>query len=120
MDLLQEMKESTNKNAKVIAQYILNRSDVNVNKYPGKSLNNMMEYIQGCAKHNASNGVAMIEDEVVFGWAVHYFDEEAPKTDIRVEKRKFKVDSSAPKKVKRAKVKESIDEVDECQLQWSL
>lgn len=38
-----------------------------------KNLKNMAEYIKGLAKKEAINGVAMIEDEVVYQWAKNYF-----------------------------------------------
>lgn len=44
-----------------------------------KTLNGCMGFIKGEAQKQAKNGVAMIEDKVVFGWAVHYFQEESIK-----------------------------------------
>lgn len=42
---------------------------------PEKSMQEMYEYIKGEARKHAQNGVAMIEDSVVYGLAIHYFDE---------------------------------------------
>ena len=41
-------------------------------------------YIKSQAKKKAQGGCAVIEDAEVFGWAVHYFDEEmtAPKEEV--------------------------------------
>lgn len=42
-----------------------------------KTLNGFMEYARGEAKKQSTGPYAMIDDEVVFGWAVHYFEEES-------------------------------------------
>lgn len=59
-----------------IIDYLINRTDMN-EKYLNeeKSLKQMVQYIKDRAKAQAQNGMAMIEDEVVYGWAIHYFDE---------------------------------------------
>lgn len=59
-----------------IINYLLSRQDMN-EKYLNeeKSLKQMVEFIRKNAKKQAKNGMAMIEDEVVYGWAIHYFDE---------------------------------------------
>ena len=50
-----------------------------------KSLKQMVEYIKSEAKKQAVNGMAMIEDEEVYGWAIHYFDETNEKLGLKVE-----------------------------------
>ncbi|MCI9434749.1 MAG: hypothetical protein HFI86_05725 [Bacilli bacterium] len=59
-----------------IIDYLLSRQDMN-DKYLNeeKTLKKMVEFIRANAQKQAKNGMAMIEDEVVFGWAIHYFDE---------------------------------------------
>lgn len=59
-----------------IIDYLISREDMN-EKYLNeeKSLKQMVEFIKREAKKQAKNGMAWIEDEVVFGWAIHYFDE---------------------------------------------
>ena len=47
-----------------------------------KSLDECVKYIMAEAKKQAKNGCAAIEDAVVYGWAVHYYQEE----NIEVEK----------------------------------
>lgn len=42
-----------------------------------KTLKGCIENIRGQAKKEAVGGCAMIDDEVVFGWAVHYFEEDS-------------------------------------------
>ena len=59
-----------------IIEYLLTREDMN-EKYLNeeKSLKQMVEFIKKNAKKQAQNGIAMIEDETVYSWAIHYFDE---------------------------------------------
>lgn len=61
-----------------------------------KSIKDCCSYITSQAKKQASNGCAAISDEEVFGWAVHYYDED----DIKVEKTsnmRVAVNNSSPK-----------------------
>lgn len=46
---------------------------------PNKNITDMFKYIENQARKQAVNGCAMIEDQEVFGWAVHYYDEESVK-----------------------------------------
>ena len=50
----------------------------------GKDIEGCCKYIKSEAKKKAKNGCAVIEDAEVFGWAIHYFDEEmtAPKEEV--------------------------------------
>lgn len=62
-----------------------------------KNIKDCCSYITSQAKKQASNGCAAISDDVVFGWAVHYYDED----NIKVEKTsnmRVSVNNSAPKK----------------------
>lgn len=45
---------------------------------PNKTVTDMFKYIENQARKQAVAGCAMIEDQEVFGWAVHYYDEENP------------------------------------------
>lgn len=80
MDGIERIKvlaaEITDKPLLKIIEYLLTRSDMN-EKYLSeeKSLSQMIQFIKSEAKKKAVNGVAMIDDEEVFGWAIHYFDE---------------------------------------------
>lgn len=61
-----------------------------------KNIKDCCSYINSQAKKQAVNGCAAISDDVVFGWAVHYYDED----DIKVEKSsntRSEVKTSAPK-----------------------
>lgn len=67
-----------------------------------KNIKDCCSYITSQAKKQASNGCAAISDDVVFGWAVHYYDED----DIKVEKAsntRSEVKTSAPKKTEEKK-----------------
>ena len=67
-----------------------------------KNIKDCCSYITSQAKKQAINGWAMIEDDVVYGWAVHYYDED----DIKVEKTsntRSEVKTSAPKKTEEKK-----------------
>lgn len=73
-----------------IINYLISRDDMD-DKYLNeeKSLKQMIEYIKGRAQENVHNGMAIIEDEEVYGWAIHYFDEsnESLKLDTVSEKK---------------------------------
>lgn len=45
---------------------------------PKKTITDMFKYIENQARKQAVKGCAMVEDQEVFGWAVHYYDEENP------------------------------------------
>ena len=53
----------------------------------GKDIEGCCRYSKSEARKKAQNGCAVIADAEVFGWAVHYFDEEmtAPKDSPRAE-----------------------------------
>lgn len=59
-----------------IVEYLLSRKDMN-DKYLNeeKSLKKMIDFIKSEARKKESNGIAMIEDEEVYSWAIHYWDE---------------------------------------------
>lgn len=42
-----------------------------------KDLNGFLDYAKEQARNSAKNGVAMIHHETVFGWAIHYFEEDS-------------------------------------------
>ena len=64
-----------------------------------KSLDQCIKYIMSEAKKQAKNNCAAIEDAVVFGWAVHYYQED----DVKVDEVKAKV--VAPKQEKPTEIK---------------
>ena len=62
-------------------------------KLESKSLDACINYINQEARKQASNGCAAIEDAVVYGWAVHYYQED----NIIIENVKAKVSHKADK-----------------------
>ncbi len=73
-----------------IVKYLLSREDMN-EKYLNeeKSLKQMITFIRSEAKKVAKDGMAMIKDDVVFGWAIHYFDEANEQLGL-IKKEEFK------------------------------
>lgn len=80
-----------------IINYLLSRKDMN-EKYLNeeKTLTQMIEFIKAKAKEKATNGVAMIEDDEVYSWAIHYFDES--NKDLKISKTKEDVEVKEEKK----------------------
>ena len=73
---------------KAILEYLENNaSDALVEKINSsdKTLKGCMAFVKGEAQKEAQNGMAMIEDKVVFGWAVHFFEEDAIKEGAKPE-----------------------------------
>ena len=69
---------ANNANEQRVLDYLeANASDVLAEKINGgnKTLNGFFAYARGEAQELAVNGCACVEDQTVFGWAVHYFEE---------------------------------------------
>lgn len=95
--------EVTDKSLLKIIDYLLSREDMN-DKYLNeeKCLSQMILFIKSEAKKQAKDGVAMIEDEVVYSWAIHYWDE--TNESLKLEKVEKKVETKkkdTPKLVKK-------------------
>ncbi len=92
-----------------IIDYLLSRKDMN-EKYLNeeKTLTQMIEFIKSKAKEKATNGVAMIEDDEVYSWAIHYFDES--NKDLKISKTKEDVEVKEEKKSTVKKTKNWIPE----------
>ena len=56
-------------------------------KLESKNLDDCVKYITEQARKQAKHGCAAVEDSIVFGWAVHYYQED----DIKVKDVKAKV-----------------------------
>lgn len=113
---------SDNSNEKVILDYIeQNASDNLVEKINTgkKTMADCMRYIISQAKKKASNGCAMVEDKEVFGWAIHFFEEDSIKavleTGITANAKILNVAETKPEKKveKKAEKKVAVD-LDEC------
>jgi hypothetical protein len=88
---------------KKVVEYLCTREDMN-DKYLNeeKNLKDMIGFIRSEAKKQAEDGMAMIEDSVVYGWAIHYFDETNEKLGIgkyTSDKEKSEDDSDEDEKV---------------------
>ncbi len=66
-----------------IVKYLISRTDMD-DKYLNeeKSLKQMLDFIVNEAKKKAKNNMAMIKDDVVFKWAIHYWDEDNKDLDL--------------------------------------
>ncbi len=72
-----ECKNVKDTNLKLICDDLLGREDMQEKlNNPNKSIDKMFSYVRSQAKKKAVNGCAVISDAEVFGWAVHYYDEE--------------------------------------------
>ncbi len=77
----QETKQRVNPFQQVIQTYLDKRAaedELFAKHYqkPNKSIEKCCSYIYGEVKKRAVNNVAVMEDDVVFGMAVHYYEEE--------------------------------------------
>lgn len=76
---LEQQLANADKNTKVIYDYLITIPGMEEKmKNPNKSLREMNVFIRNKARNMAVDGCAMVEDKEVFGWAVHYYDEENP------------------------------------------
>ena len=79
-----------------------------------KSLDECVKYIMAEAKKQAKNGCAAIEDAVVYGWAVHYYQEENIKVDDKVKAKVVTPKADKPKEVKSIKALVKDKESNKC------
>ncbi len=66
-------------NEKIVLDYLTNSASDNLVERinsGAKTLSQCWNYIMSEAKKQAVNGCACIEDSTVFGWAVHFFEED--------------------------------------------
>lgn len=70
-----------------IVNYLISREDMS-EKYLNeeKTLSDMIGFIRTKAKEKSVNNMAIVKDEEVFGWAIHYFDESNEDLGIKEEK----------------------------------
>jgi len=80
--MLQEMNEKHSASEDRIHNWLCDQEDEslmqNIMK-EGKSIKGALAYAKSKAQKEAENGVAMIDDEVVYGWVVEYFASEEVK-----------------------------------------
>lgn len=111
---------ANNANEQRVLDYLeANASDVLAEKINGgnKTLNGFFAYARDEAQKLAVNGCACVEDQTVFGWAIHYFEEESlketavprePKAVIKVTETQ-KAEKQKRVEVKKKAVKKSTD-----------
>lgn len=89
--------EANNAYEKAVLTYLQeNASETLIEKINAgsKTLEQCFGYIREQAQKQQTNGCAMIEDKVVYGWAIHFFEED----DIKCESHpKASKPTSAPK-----------------------
>lgn len=86
-----------------IVDYLVSRNDMN-EKYLNeeKSLNQMFEFITQQARKKSNGDCVMIDNDTIFGWAIHYWDEPNDKLGL---------DKPSNIQPKEEKNKETLDKV---------
>ena len=116
------MSENLTNEERIIAEYIEeNASDVLVDKINSgnKGISDCWSYIYKQAENEAKGSKAIcLSDNVVFGLAIHYFEEDSikagdvPKIKVKAPEPKKNVKAAAPKKEEPKKVEnKKIDEI---------
>lgn len=99
-----ELKLTANgRNQELVLAYLQeNASDVLAEKINSgtKTMDGCWSYIRREAKKKAVSNCAVIEDAEVYGWAVHYFEEDdiAEKTEAKQDLRKMAIDAEQREK----------------------
>lgn len=113
--LEQETIEMNNYNVVLIFNYIKDKDELQ-EKFDNeeKTIKGMYEFICGKAKTLAQNGVAAVNDKVVYLWAITYFCKSNEELGIKKEKKKIKSATDASKESisdKEKGIKESDEQV---------
>jgi len=72
--------QAKGENQKLVLAYLEeNASEVLAEKINAgsKTMDDCWDFIVECAKEKVKNGCACIRDDVVFGWAIHFFEEDS-------------------------------------------
>lgn len=111
--LEQETIEMNNYNVVLIFNYIKDKDELQ-EKFDNeeKTIKGMYEFICGKAKTLAQNGVAAVNDKVVYLWAITYFCKSNEELGIKKEEKKIKSATDASKESISNKEK-GIKELDE-------
>ena len=103
---LELLKNLDKKYAQAIANYLLGRIETDEClraklEETNKTLKGCVDYVKSEAKKQAEDGVAMIEDNQVYDWCVHYFLEDnldfEPKAKENKEDKKEKIEEETEK-----------------------
>ena len=113
--LEQETIEMNNYNVVLIFNYIKDKDELQ-EKFDNeeKTIKGMYEFICGKAKTLAQNGVAAVNDKVVYLWAITYFCKSNEELVIKKEEKKIKSATDASKESisnKEKGIKESDEQV---------
>lgn len=113
--LEQETIEMNNYNVVLIFNYIKDKDELQ-EKFDNeeKTIKGMYEFICGKAKTLAQNGVAAVNDKVVYLWAITYFCKSNEELGIKNEEKKIKSATDASKESisnKEKGIKESDEQV---------
>ena len=113
--LEQETIEMNNYNVVLIFNYIKDKDELQ-EKFDNeeKTIKGMYEFICGKAKTLAQNGVAAVNDKVVYLWAITYFCKSNEELGIKKEEKKIKSATDASKESisnKEKGIKESDEQV---------
>ena len=113
--LEQETIEMNNYNVVLIFNYIKDKDELQ-EKFDNeeKTIKGMYEFICGKAKTLAQNGVAAVNDKVVYLWAITYFCKSNEELGIKKEEKKIKNATDASKESISSKekgIKESDEQV---------
>lgn len=109
---LESLKNLDKKYAQAIANYLLERIETDEClkaklEETNKTLKGCVDYVKSEAKKQAEDGVAMIEDNQVYDWCVHYFLEDnldfEPKAKENKEDKKEKIEEEVAKEKKKTK-----------------
>lgn len=117
MTFEEELASPENEYIAVIGKYLKDRAltDPSVEedlKKESKSLKRCFQFIIDEARKVQKNNCAMIKDDVVFEWAVHYYDEDDLSIDnaVKHEKESKKEDKKEPKKKLSEKAEKKVIE----------
>ena len=103
---LESLKKLDKKYAQAIANYLLGRIETDEClraklEETNKTLKGCVDYVKSEAKKQAEDGVAMVEDNQVYDWCVHYFLEDnldfEPKAKENKEDKKEKIEEETEK-----------------------
>lgn len=102
MERVTNKLKTDNEALKMIADYLIDFANKELSfkekiLNEKKTLDDCFEYIKSEARKLAENNSAMVDDKTVFGWAVHYFDEDnlewkSVKANVKTTKKQKEVD----------------------------
>ena len=112
---LEQLKAQDKKYAQVIADYLINRCEIDKELEEkilatSKTLKGCVEYCKFEARKQAEDNVAIIKDEEVYGWCVHYFLEDTIDFEKKENVSEKKVKEPKTKKVETLFGEEEVEE----------